>query len=183
MTPYSLAFYLDVVTTGTVLGARPTDPPERLTEILGTDYAENVSGRHHMWRDHGLVEFFWERGRPTDPWSGHHFTLQVHRLAQGRRSLVNATLRDRYGRFAPRLRYDRLRRLLDRRGVRLVEIPEVAANVPYFRTFWQPESRVAVRVIGTYGLYSTPEFLRVGDVHSIEAPVSGPGVAPEGTQG
>ncbi|MET9650798.1 hypothetical protein ABZZ44_11095 [Streptomyces sp. NPDC006460] len=174
MTPYSLAFYLDVVTTGTVLGARPTDPPERLTKILGTDYAENVSGRHHMWRDHGLVEFFWERGGPTDPWVGHHFTLQVHRLAQGRRSLVNATLRDRYGRFAPRLRFDKLRRLLDRRGVPLVEIPEATANVPYFRTFRQPDSRVAVRVIGTYGPYSTPDSLHVGDVYSIQAPVPGP---------
>ncbi|MFI8292171.1 hypothetical protein ACIGBL_23830 [Streptomyces sp. NPDC085614] len=174
MTPYSLAFYVDVVTTGTVLGARPTDSPERLGEVLGTDYAENVSGRHHMWRDHGLVEFFWERDRPTDPWSGHHFTLQVHRLAHRRRSLVGAALRDRYGRFAPRLRYDTLRRLLDRRGVPLLEIPEAAANTPYFRTFWQPDSRVAVRVIGTYGRYSTPDRLRVGDVHSIQAPVSGP---------
>ncbi|MFF3414930.1 hypothetical protein ACFYW9_09550 [Streptomyces sp. NPDC002698] len=30
MTPHSLAFYLDVITSGTVLGAKPTDSPDQV---------------------------------------------------------------------------------------------------------------------------------------------------------
>lgn len=30
LTPYSLAFYLNVVTSGTVLGAQPADTPEEV---------------------------------------------------------------------------------------------------------------------------------------------------------
>ncbi|MEV8314859.1 hypothetical protein AB0Q95_11855 [Streptomyces sp. NPDC059900] len=172
MTPYSLAFYVDVVTTGTVLGAGPAASPDDVTEVLGTGFAENVFGGRSMCRDYGLAEFFWDRASADHPWSGHHFTLQVHRLAHRQRTLVNEELRARYGRFTPRLRFGKLRRLLDRRGVPLVEIPELPANAPYFRTFWQPDSRVAVSVIATCGEYSTPDRLRVGDVYGIQAPMT-----------
>ncbi|WP_438295383.1 hypothetical protein [Streptomyces sp. HUAS TT7] len=171
MTPYSLAFYMDVVTTGTLLGLRPTDSPDRVTEVLGSRFGENSFDRQSMWRDYGLVEFFWDRARTNDPWKGHHFTLQVHRLAYRNRTLVSETFRDRYGRFTPRLRFDKLRRLLERRGVPLVEVPD-PANAPYYRTFWQPVSKVAVMVIAGYDEYSTPDNLRVGDVYSIVAPMT-----------
>ncbi|WP_197084830.1 hypothetical protein [Saccharothrix sp. ST-888] len=101
MTPYSLAFYMDVVATGTVLGARPTDSPDRVTAILGPDFGEAVLDDHNMVRDYGLTEFFWDRASADHPWSGHHFTLQVHRLAHRNRTLADKTLRTRYGRFAP----------------------------------------------------------------------------------
>ncbi|MFF8786178.1 hypothetical protein [Streptomyces sp. NPDC015125] len=172
MTPYSLAFYLDVVTTGTVLGVGPADPPDRVTKALGPGFAENGFGDHSMFRDYGLAEFFWDRVSAGHPWSGHHFTLQVHRLACRDRALVNDALRARYGRFTPRLRFEKLRRLLERRGVSLVEIPEIPVNAPYFRTFWQPDSHVAVSVMATYGEYSTPDHMRVGDVYSIHAPMT-----------
>ncbi|MFG2490415.1 hypothetical protein ACGFSD_04970 [Streptomyces caniferus] len=172
MTPYSLAFYVDVVTTGTVLGLGPAESPDRVTRVLGADFAENTVGGRSMWRDYGLAEFFWDRASADCPWAGHHFTLQVHRLAYRDRTLANEALRARYGRFAPRLRFEKLRRLLERRGVPLLEIPEIPANAPYFRTFWQPGSQVAVSVIGTYGEYSTPDNLRVGDVYSIHAPMT-----------
>uniref|UniRef100_A0AAU2UYF5 Uncharacterized protein n=1 Tax=Streptomyces sp. NBC_00003 TaxID=2903608 RepID=A0AAU2UYF5_9ACTN len=171
MTPYSLAFYVDVVTTGTVLGLRPMDSPDRGTEVLGSRFGENSFDKQSMWRDYGLVEFFWHRARGGDPWKGHHFTLQVHRLAHRDRTLVSDALRDRYGRFSPRLRFDKLRRLLERRGVPLVEVPD-AANAPYYRTFRQPDSKVAVMVVATYGEYTTPDNLRVGDVYCITAPMS-----------
>ncbi|MFI5542602.1 hypothetical protein ACIA6E_02385 [Streptomyces sp. NPDC051815] len=171
MTPYSLAFYVDVVTTGEVLGAGPAASPERVTEVLGADYAENVCGRYAMYRDHGLVEFHWQRASGAHPWTGHHFTLQVHRLAHQGRTAVSPVLRARYGRFAPRLRFGKLRRLLDRRGVPLVEIPEIPANAPYFRTFLQPASRVAVSVVGARGGYGATDRLRVGDVYSVHAPL------------
>lgn len=172
MTPYSLAFYVDVVTTGALLGAGPSASPDHVTEALGRDFAENSFGDHSMCRDYGLAEFYWDRVCAEQPWSGHHFTLQVHRLAYRDRTLVNGTLRARYGRFTPRLRFGKLRRLLDRRGVPLLEVPQIPANAPYFRTFWQPGSMVAVNVIGTYGTYSTPDNLRVGDVYSIQAPMT-----------
>ncbi|MGW1373928.1 hypothetical protein ACWD6P_06540 [Streptomyces sp. NPDC002446] len=172
MTPYSLAFYLDVVTTGTVLGLRHTDSPDRVTEVLGPDFGENNFGDRSLCHSYGLPEFFWDRAAADHPWSGHHFTLQVHRLAYRRGSLIDEPLRARYGRFAPRLRFAKLQRLLQRRGVPLLEIPELPANAPYYRTFWQPDSHVAVSVIGTHGEYSTPSDLRVGDVYSIRAPMT-----------
>ncbi|MFB7665142.1 hypothetical protein ACFC1R_14475 [Kitasatospora sp. NPDC056138] len=171
MTPHSLAFYVDVVATGTVLGARPTDSPDRVAEVLGPDFGESVLDAHTMYRDYGMTEFFWDRARADHPWSGHHFTLQVHRLAHGGRTLADGTLRARYGRFTPRLRFEKLQRLLERRGIPLLEIPD-PANAPYYRTFWQPDSQVAVLVVGTYGEYSTPDNLRVGDVYNIQAPVT-----------
>ncbi|MEU3305339.1 hypothetical protein ABZ729_36850 [Streptomyces sp. NPDC006678] len=172
MTPHSLAFYVDVVTTGTLLGVGPADSPDHVTKALGPDFAENNFGDRSMCRDYGLAEFHWDRACADQPWSGHHFTLQVHRLAYRDRTLVNDALRARYGRFTPRLRFPKLQRLLARRGVPLVEIPEIPANAPYFRTFWQPDSRTAVSVIGTYGEYSTPDRLRVGDVYSLQAPMA-----------
>ncbi|MFH0179136.1 hypothetical protein ACIA6D_42635 [Streptomyces cacaoi] len=172
MTPYSLAFYVDVVTTGAVLGAGPATSPDDVTKALGPDFAENTFGDHSMCRDFGLAEFYWDRASAEHPWTGHHFTLQVHRLAYRDRTLVNDTLRARYGRFTPRLRFGKLHRLLVRRGVPLLEVPQIPVNAPYFRTFWQPESLVAVTVIGTYGEYSTPDNLRVGDVYSIHAPMT-----------
>ncbi|MFG3167529.1 hypothetical protein [Streptomyces sp. NPDC048200] len=172
MTPYSLAFYVDVVTTAGVLGVGPADSPERVTEVLGPDFAENVSGGRTMWRDYGLAEFFWGRASSALPWSGSHVSLQVHRLAYRDPGLVNEAIRAQYGRFTPRLRFEKLRRLLEHRGVPLLEVPELPANSPHFRTYWQPASRVAVSVVGTCGEYSTPRNLRVGDVYKIQSPVS-----------
>ncbi len=171
MTPYSLAFYVDVVSTGTLLGARPTDTPERVTKAMGSSFGENSFDPRSMWRDYGLVEFFWQRAEAGAPWVGHHFTVQVHRLAHRDRTLIGETLRERYGRFTPRLRFEKLRRLLERRGVPLVEVPD-PANAPYYRVFWQPDSKVAVTVIAGYGEYTTPDNLRVGDVYSIVAPMT-----------
>ncbi|MFE2125942.1 hypothetical protein [Streptomyces amritsarensis] len=171
MTPYSLACYLDAVTTGTVLGLRPDDSPERVAKVLGAEYGEN-GGRGTMWRDYGLVEFHWHRYRAADPWSGHHVSFQVHRLAHRDRTRAGSALRARYGRFAPRLRFDKLHRLLERRGAPLVRASEAAPNTPYFRTYEHPASRATVTVIGTYGEYSTPRNLRPGDVYAIHIPAA-----------
>ncbi|MFJ4988584.1 hypothetical protein ACIP9H_32880 [Streptomyces sp. NPDC088732] len=172
MTPYSLAFYVDVVTTGTVLGVGSADSPERVTAVLGPRFAEGGFDDVSLFRDYGLAEFYWHRASTGDLWEGHHVTLQVHRLADRDRGIVNEVLRARYGRFAPRLRFEKLRRLLDRRGVPLVEVPEISANAPYFRTYWQPRVQVGVSVIGTHGEYSTPDRLRVGDVYKIHVPMT-----------
>ncbi|MFE7760470.1 hypothetical protein [Streptomyces sp. NPDC057438] len=172
MTPHSLAFYVDVVTTGTILGAGPAASPEQVAEVLGQDFAENTFSDHNMCRDYGLTEFYWGRASVDDPWSGHHFSLQVHRLAHRNRTLADDTLRTRYGRFARRLRFEKLRHLLVRRGVPLREVPSIPASAPDFRTFWQPDSRVAVTVIGAHAEHSTPDGLRVGDVYRVHAPMT-----------
>ncbi|MBZ4320311.1 hypothetical protein [Streptomyces huiliensis] len=171
MTPHSLAFYVDVVTTGTVLGLRPADSPERVAEVLGPDFGDNAHA-YGLCRDHGLAEFHWIRESAASPWEGHHFTLHVHRLARRRREFLEPALQERYGRFTPRLRFAKLRRLLERRGVPLVEIPEDPANAPYYRTFWQPASEVGISVIGMREEYRTPGGLRVGDVYAVRAPVT-----------
>ncbi|MEV5291229.1 hypothetical protein AB0K64_08370 [Streptomyces sp. NPDC053741] len=172
MTPYSLAFYVHAVTTGTVLGLRPTDSPDRVAAVLGPDFAESAFGGRAMSRDYGLTEFHFHRAHARDPWEGHHFGLQVHRLARRDRTVPGEVLRQRYGRFTPRLRFEKLRRLLDRRGVPLVEIPEYPGNAPYYRTFWQPDSLTAVSFVAERGAHSTPALLRAGDVHGVHAPVT-----------
>ncbi|MGW2911906.1 hypothetical protein ACWC9X_15820 [Streptomyces asoensis] len=133
---------MDVVMSGTVLGAKPTDSPDQVDAILGSDFAENSPSHHSMGRDYGLAEFFWVRESPEHPWEGHHFTLQVHRLTHYGSSIVNGAIRERYGRFDRHLRFDKLQRLLSNRGVRLEDVPD--ANAPAFTLHWQPASQVSV---------------------------------------
>ncbi|WP_308312632.1 hypothetical protein [Streptomyces sp. ISL-11] len=163
---------MNVVTSGTVLGAKPTDTPDRVTEALGPDFAENSFHDSSMWRDYGMAEFFWHRESAEHPWTGTHFSLQVHRLADCGGKVVNGTIRDRYGRFDRRLRFEKLRRLLERRGTRLVEVPELDVQSPCYRTYWQPDSLVSVTVIGAHEEFMTPDNLRIGDVYRISGPMS-----------
>ncbi|GAA0422315.1 hypothetical protein [Streptomyces luteireticuli] len=141
MTPHSLAFYADVITTGKLLGLEPSATPDEVTAVLGTDCAENSLDTTTMWRDYGMVEFHWLRSAPGHPWEGHHFTLHVHRLSYWGGSSVNKTLRDRYGRFARRTDFTKLRRILERRGVPLIQVPQPADGIDEFR---QPASGVSV---------------------------------------
>lgn len=176
MTPHSLAFYLDVITSGTVLGAHPTDSPDRVTAILGSDFAENSFDDRSMWRDYGLAEFFWGRASRDEPWQGHHFTLQVHRLSSLGGGIVNEALRERYGRFGRHLRHDTLRRLLTRRGVRLEDVPD--ADAPAFTLHWHPGSQVSVLVRrAPDGGRHRRGGARLGDVHAISSSMSAEQVA------
>ncbi|GHD78057.1 hypothetical protein GCM10010317_096780 [Streptomyces mirabilis] len=177
LTPHSLAFYMDVVASGTVLGATPTDSPDRVTAMLGSDFAENSLDDHSMWRDYGMVEFFWIRETPDHPWEGHHFTLQVHRLSCWGGSIVNRAIRDRYGRFDRHLRFDKLERLLGKQGVPLEDAPDV--NAPTFTRHWQPASQVSVMVLRAHEEWRQRRRGddRIGDVYTIQSSVSAEGVA------
>ncbi|MGI5048447.1 hypothetical protein ACM9HD_34180, partial [Streptomyces sp. JAC25] len=77
-------------------------------------------------------------------------------LARRDRTAPGEVRRQRYGRVTPRLRCEKLRRLLDRRGEPLVEIPEYPGNAPYYRTCWQPDALTAVSVVAERGAHSTP---------------------------
>ncbi|MFJ9417152.1 hypothetical protein ACIRPT_23600 [Streptomyces sp. NPDC101227] len=177
MTPHSLAFYVDVITYGTVLGAKPTDSPDQVTEILGPEFVENSFDDHSMWRDYGMAEFSWIRESPDHPWEGHHFALQVHRLPHWGGSIVSKSIRDRYGRFDRHLRFDKLERLLARRGVPLEAAPDV--NAPVFTRHWQPSSQVSVMAFRAYEEWQMRRRGggRIGDVYAIHSSVSAEEVA------
>ena len=134
---------MDVITSGTVLGAKPTDSPDQVAAILGSGFVEGSFDDQSMWRDYGVVEFYWVRESRDHPWVGHHFTLQVHRLSSGG-SVVKGAIRERYGRFDRHLRFDKLERLLAKRGVRMEDVPD--CNAPAFTLHWQPASQVSVMV-------------------------------------
>ncbi|GHE72629.1 hypothetical protein GCM10018785_45990 [Streptomyces longispororuber] len=176
MTPHSLAFHVDVITTGTVLGAKPTDSPDQVTAVLGSDFAENSFDDHSMWRDYGMVEFFWGRESPDHPWEGHHFTLHVHRLSYGGGGLVNRAIRERYGRFGRHLRFDKLERLLMRRGVPMEHVPD--ANAPAYTLHWQPASEVSVMAFRAHADGERRRGgERIGDVYTVSSSRSAEHVA------
>ncbi|GGV88355.1 hypothetical protein GCM10015535_39610 [Streptomyces gelaticus] len=176
MTPHSLAFYMDVIRSGTVLGAKPTDSPDQVTAILGSDFAENSFDDQSMWRDYGMAEFFWGRKSRDHPWVGHHFTLQVHRLSSLGGSIVNRVIRERYGRFDRHLRFDKLERLLAKRGVRMEDVPD--SNAPAYTLHWQPVSQVSVLACGAHerGKHRRGGE-RIGDVNAVSSSMSAEQVA------
>lgn len=137
-----LELAVDVVARGEVLGVDHTSGPERVARILGETSAENRA-RRSMWRDHGRVDFFWERARGESVWRGTHFTVQLHRLAWGGPELAAAPLRAEYGPLRAPLRFEALRSALADVGVDLVELP---GGDPGSCEYWQPESAVQVLV-------------------------------------
>ncbi|MFK0294284.1 hypothetical protein ACIQU6_27955 [Streptomyces sp. NPDC090442] len=176
MTPYSLAFYMDVVASGTVLGAKPTDSPDQVTAILGPDFAENRVYDDSLCRDYGMVEFFWQRESPDHPWEGHHFTVHVRQLSYWGGSLVNKAIRDRYGRFDRHLRFDKLERLLAKRGVHMEYVPD--CNEPSLTLHWQPASQVSVMALRAHENERRRRWdKRIGDVYAIHSSVSADQVA------
>lgn len=137
-----MKFFEDIVIIGSVLGADPTSGPDEVTAILGTDFAENRRSQQ-MWRDYGLVEFFWQRRSGDLPWQGTHFTVQVHRLTSAGTGVVNDNLRQRYGAIEPMPSFEALRTAVERHGLQLVELPGAS---PGCAEFWQPESQASVLV-------------------------------------
>jgi hypothetical protein len=133
-----------------------------VAELFGDDYGDNPS-KHSLGRDHGLVEFFWQRGSAREPWAGTHFSVQAHRLRYRDRSTVNGVIRDRYGAFPAPVRFDEVDAVLAGRGVALTEVP-YPADPDEMRTYWQSGSRTMVYVVaGSY--YGQP-----GDVYKVTSP-------------
>lgn len=146
-----------------MLGADHTWSPERVAELLGDDYGDNPSKRS-LARDHGLVEFFWERveGR----WVGAHFSVQAHRLRYAEPGLVNRLIRDRYGDFPGPLAFAEVSELLAGRGVALCEVP-YPAEAGELRAYWQPDAHIVVSVVeGSY-------YGRAGDLYRVASSKTG----------
>jgi hypothetical protein len=101
-----------------------------------------------MWRDYGLVEFFYEQRSHGRGWRGSHFSVHMHRLKYGRardrRKTVGDAVMARYGRKWRRwLTFAALKGELDRRGVMLVEVDY---GLPYAREYWQRDAEISVLV-------------------------------------
>ncbi|MEU8633751.1 hypothetical protein AB0C38_16385 [Amycolatopsis sp. NPDC048633] len=145
-----------------MLGAGHTWSPERVAELFGDDYGDNPS-KHSLGRDHGLVEFFWQRSGSGQPWAGTHFSVQAHRLRYHDPSTVNGVLRERYGDFPDPVTFAEVSALLAERGVPLAEVP-YPADPDEMRTYWQPGSRTLVYVVaGTY-------YGQAGDLYRVQSP-------------
>ncbi|QKV79652.1 hypothetical protein [Amycolatopsis sp. Hca4] len=140
-----------------MLGADPTWSPEQVVELLGDDYGDNRS-KHFLARDHGLVEFFWERTEGR--WAGTHFSVQAHRLRYAEPGLVNRLIRERYGDFPGLVTFAEVSGLLADRGVPLREVP-YPAEAGELRAYWQPDAHIVISVVeGSY-------YGRPGDLHRV----------------
>ncbi|MEU2237301.1 hypothetical protein [Streptomyces vietnamensis] len=108
---------------------------------------------------------------------GRHFTLQVHRLSSLGSGAVNPVIRERYGRFARRLRYGKLERVLAGRGAHMEDVPD--PNGPAYTLHWQPDSQVSVPACraarGRHGRRGGGE--RIGDVYAVYSSTSAEQVA------
>jgi hypothetical protein len=125
-----MAFFLNVIATGSVLGVDSSSSPDEVTARLGDDFGENHNGAA-MWRDYGTVEFFWERLPGSSGWQGRHFSVQVHWLSRDPR-WMNAEVRRAYGSFRRRLRFEHLAAALMEAGCRLVEVGRPMSDVREF---------------------------------------------------
>ncbi|QRP43768.1 hypothetical protein [Amycolatopsis sp. FDAARGOS 1241] len=139
-----------------MLGADRTWSPERAVALFGGDESGENRHRHQLWYDFGLVEFFWDRARGDQPWSGTHFSVQARRLAPA------PALAERYGPFDGAVTFAALAAELDRRSAGLVEEPGHDDNI---REYWQAASATSVLVVAG-GYHGRP-----GDVYRVTSPV------------
>ena len=166
----ALDFFVDVVTSGEVLGAGAGDAPDEVARALGTGYVEDVR-RTTLRRDYGLIEFSWTRPGGDTAWRPGGFVVQIHRLTS---SPVTGPF-DRYGPFGQRLRFDDLVRALAARHRELEEITG-DADRPSYRRFWLADTYTVILVVADGG----DGRLSAGDVWSIVVPSPAGRVAARG---
>ncbi|MFJ7216636.1 hypothetical protein [Amycolatopsis sp. NPDC098790] len=134
-----------------------------MASLFGDDYGDNPS-KHFLVRDHGLVEFYWERVERH--WVGTHFSVQAHRLRYAEPELVNRVIRDRYGAFPGPVTFAEVGGLLADRGVPLREVP-YPAEAGELRAYWQPDAGIVISVVeGSY-------YGRAGDLYRVASSSTG----------
>ncbi|MFD7628380.1 hypothetical protein ACFV7Q_20450 [Streptomyces sp. NPDC059851] len=122
-----LDFYAHVATRCSVLGAGIGSDPAAWEDAVGPDYLDDP-GDGLLRRDYGLVELSFSdvEGRLTC--SG--ISVQVHRLVHDTR--VPPALERAYGTFAPRTRFEELRRVVLSLGC-TVDPDDVTGTVHRYR--------------------------------------------------
>ncbi|WP_328400709.1 hypothetical protein [Nocardia sp. NBC_00403] len=164
-----LDLYVHFATRGEVLGAGFDTNPAEWEAKLGPDYLDDRA-QDLMRRDYGLVELSFQADEGT--WHCFGISVQAHRLSGGDVSTVPAPLRNEYGEFTPRVKFDELAALITSLGYRIE--PDNDATTTDIRHYRVPESGVRVFVVadadpcgyadvGAEG----PAEHRVGDVWSI----------------
>lgn len=103
-----LDFHAHVAARGDALGAGTGSEPAEWEAALGPDYLDDRS-EDLLRRDYGLVELSFQKSDDTWPCFG--VSIQVHRLLPGA-AAVPRPLRDAYGEFARRVRFDELRDMI-----------------------------------------------------------------------
>jgi hypothetical protein len=92
----NLRLYVDAVATGRLLGAGPGSTPDRVVDLVGSDFVDDRA-RLRLRRDYGLVEFHFD-GNTRDQLTCYGATIQVHRMAGAdEETLVPRRFREQYG--------------------------------------------------------------------------------------
>ncbi|GAB2955655.1 hypothetical protein GCM10027280_50220 [Micromonospora polyrhachis] len=164
-----MAFFVDVVRTGTVAGADWTFTPDEVAQAMGIEPAENQNGRS-LWHDYGLVEFFWEQTADGQSWRGTHFSVQVHRLGGGVEYVLPPVVADATATAtataSDEVAFDALCQALE--PVSLVPMPW---SDPDLHAWCQPDSTVLVLVVtDDPDPASHASTVRPGHVYKISAP-------------
>ncbi|MEV5576768.1 hypothetical protein AB0L06_42655 [Spirillospora sp. NPDC052269] len=138
-----LDFFVDLMTTGTVLGIDHTSDLATVEGVLGPGCTSELSPSVRL-SDFGLIEFGWYRSGPQDEWEVTYFGAQTHRLPWlTRDGSIEAALVDRYGDFRPRLDFDELHTAVQARGFTLEECPSLNDDCV---EYWEPTTRMGLVV-------------------------------------
>ncbi|MFK0256588.1 hypothetical protein [Streptomyces sp. NPDC090445] len=132
-----LDFYAHVATRCDVLGAGIGSRPAVWEAAVGPDYLDDP-GDGLLRRDYGLVELSFSDVEGSPSCFG--ISVQVHRLVHG--PCVPAALEREYGEFAPRPRFEGLRRAVLSLGC-TVEPDDLTGSIHRYRV---PESGVRIFV-------------------------------------
>ncbi|WP_181871013.1 hypothetical protein [Sphaerisporangium album] len=160
------AFYATALTTGTVLGLGIGSRVEDVERILGPDFLDDP-GRGTLRRDYGLVEFGFEHDHG---WTCRVISIQVHRLACQGDDTVPAALREKYGSFAPFVRYESLAPALAAQGYTThIDWEDPHAG---FRVLQVDQTGTEIVVVADEEADRTGERPGYGDVWSISLSLS-----------
>ncbi|MFI5706135.1 hypothetical protein ACIA78_39620 [Streptomyces xanthochromogenes] len=164
-----LDFYAHVATRGEVLGVGIGSRPADWEAALRSSYTDNRSPGL-MQRDFGLVELSFQEADGAKPdWSCFGIGVEVHRLLHG--ATVPPPLRDAYGQFSRRARFDDLSALILRAGYSIE--PDNDDTTEDIHRYRVPESGARIFVVADADPYGygvdpdDPDERQVGDVFGI----------------
>ncbi|MFD4336517.1 hypothetical protein ACFWPP_04770 [Streptomyces anulatus] len=148
-----LDFYAHFATRGDVLGGGIGTQPTGWETKLGTDYLDDRS-QGLMRRDYGLVELSFQENDGAWPCFG--ISVQVHRLGSCDATAVPAPLRNAYGHFAPRAKFDELSAAITRLGCSVE--PDNDATTTDIHRYRVPESGARIFVVADPDPYGYGEM-------------------------